>query len=91
MLKTELEKLYIETPHGIFTPLYTSDKPIPIENDDVDIIDYNLPNYIQTKTAEEVYQKYLDDIANPAIPKPTTEEKLRADIEYLSAMTGVKI
>lgn len=40
-------------------------------------------------TAEEVYQEWLNQ--QNSTPKPTLEERNRADIDYLSIMTGVDL
>ena len=60
MNRAELEATYITNKDGIFTPTYT-------EKDG---------DYIIVKTAEEVYQNYL----NPVTPQPTQDEILRAKL-----------
>ena len=40
---------------------------------------------------DAAYQAYLNSLPTPATPEPTIEEKNRADIDYLSVMTGVTL
>ena len=41
---------------------------------------------------EESYQAYLASLPGPTPePPPTAEEQLRADVDYIAAMTGVEL
>nr|WP_315022872.1 hypothetical protein [uncultured Aminipila sp.] len=88
MTRSEYENLKIINEHSIFYPNATWTKNEPIKDDAGNIVDEILVGYVQTRTAQQVYEI---DYPASQIPEPTAEEKLRADIEYLSAMTGVKI
>lgn len=91
MTHNELKQKHLSTDYGTVTPSYTSDTPLPILNSKGQITDYDLPNFVLIKTAQEVYDEWVYNRDNPPKTEPTTEEKLRADIEYLSAMTGVTL
>lgn len=47
--------------------------------------------YVGGKVVETTTEEKQAELASFPKPEPTTEEKLRADIEYLSAMTGVTL
>lgn len=73
MKKTEVDKSNIQKPEGMFTPNYSYAECLAIKNEDGEVIDYEYTDFILNKTAEEVYQEYLN-------PKPV-EQKLDID-EY---------
>ena len=47
--------------------------------------------YIPDGTYEENALAQIEEICNPAEPAPTVEEQLRADIDYIAAMTGITL
>lgn len=47
--------------------------------------------YVGGKVVETTVEEKQVELASFPKSEPTTEEKLRADIEYLSAMTGVTL
>lgn len=77
MKKSEVDKLNIEKPEGIFTPKYLYAECLAIKNEDGKVIDYEYIDFILNKTAEEVYQEYL----SPKPPQPTIED-FNLEIDY---------
>lgn len=73
MKNSELQKMKIQTEQGVFFPAYTYSNKIDIKNKDGEVVDYEYVDFILYKTAEEVYQEYLN-------PKPV-EQKIDKD-EY---------
>lgn len=63
----DVESMYLETEHGIFTPLYT------YENYEPETETYQ--GFEITKTAEEVYKEWLENKDKPQLPQPTPLEK----------------
>ena len=47
--------------------------------------------YVPDGSYEENCLAQIDEICNTQEPEPTTEEQLRADIDYISAMTGITL
>ena len=88
MKKSEVDKLNIQKPEGIFTPNYSYTECLAIKNEDGEVIDYEYTDLVLNKTAEEVYQEYL----NPLPPKPTAED-FNLEIDYrvtlLEIMKGI--
>lgn len=83
MKKSEVDKLNIEKTEGIFTPNYSYAECLVIKNEDGEVVDYEYADFILNKTAEEVYQEYL----NPIPPLPTVDEKITIlEQENLSLM-----
>ena len=70
MTQIELENMRIETEHGIFTPTY--------EYEDFDIVTQTYENFKIVKTADEVYQEYLENKDKPVEPQLTVEEEIKA-------------
>lgn len=62
MTRQELESLYLSTQHGVFAPNYTYDHCI-IKCDDQtgDVIKEEYTNLVVHKTAQEVYEEWLQD------------------------------
>ena len=81
MKKSEVDKLNIQKPEGIFTPRYSYAECLPIKNEDGELTDYEYTDFILNKTAEEVYQEYL----NPIPPQPTPEEMVIAEMSMSMA------
>ena len=81
MKKSEVDKLNIQKPEGIFTPKYSYAECLPIKNEDGEAIDYEYTDFILYKTAEEVYQEYL----NPLPPLPTVED-FNLEMDYRVTM-----
>ena len=81
MKKSEVDKLNIQKPEGIFTPNYSYVECLPIKNEDGEVVDYEYIDFILYKTAEEVYQEYL----NPPPPKPTVED-FNLEMDYRVTM-----
>lgn len=81
MLKTDLDKLTIHKMEGDFSPLYTESSIVAIKNINGEIIDYEYIDFILYKTAEEVYQEYL----NPLPPLPTVED-FNLEMDYRVTM-----
>lgn len=77
MQKTELDKMDIIVDGVVFHPYYSSLPSVPIFNEKGEVFDYDYPNFVLIKTAEEMYQKYL----NPLPPQPTTED-FNLEIDY---------
>lgn len=73
MKNSELQKMKIQTEQGVFFPAYTYSNKIDIKNKNGEVVDYEYVDFILYKTAEEVYQEYLN-------PKPV-EQKIDKD-EY---------
>lgn len=40
---------------------------------------------------EENCLAQIEEICNPPEPEPTEEEKLRADVDYIAAVTGIEL
>ena len=47
--------------------------------------------YVPDGSYEENCLAQIEEICNTQEPEPTTEEQLRADIDYISAMTGITL
>ena len=84
MKKTEVDKLNAEKTEGIFTPNYTFNDCIAIKDEDGEIIDYEYTDFVLNKTAEEVYQEYL----NPLPPQPITED-FNLEMDYRVTMLEI--
>ena len=88
MTKKELEKLEIETEHGTFTPLYVYDEAIPIfekkENEDEEneeaVIDFEIKGLKILKSAQEVYEEWLEERNKPMEAKATKDIQI-AELE----------
>ena len=81
MRQSELYKLNISKPEGIFTSNYSYAECLAIKNEDGEVIDYEYVDFVINKTAEEVYQEYL----NPHPPKPTVED-FNLEMDYRVTM-----
>ena len=81
MKKSEVDKLNIQKPQGIFTPNYSYSECLAIKNEDGEVVDYEYTDFILNKTAEEVYQEYL----NPIPPLPTVED-FNLEMDYRVTM-----
>ena len=73
----ELKELNISNEHGVFTPLYTYED---LEYDD-EIEDYVYIGFTVNKTAQEVYQKWLEQKDLP--PQPSKIEILKEKVTAL--------
>ena len=62
MKKTEVDKLNVQKPEGIFTPNYSFSDVVPLKNEDGEVVDCEYEDFILNKTAEEVYQEYFNPI-----------------------------
>ena len=76
MKKSEVDKLNIQKPEGIFTPKYSYAECLAIKNEDGEVIDYEYTDFILYKTSEEVYQEYL----NPPSPQPTEMDLMKQEL-----------
>ena len=47
--------------------------------------------YVPDGTYEENCLAQIEEITNPPEPEPTAEDRLRADVDYIAAMTGVEL
>ena len=47
--------------------------------------------FVPDGTYEDNALAQIEEICNPAEPAPTKEEQLRADIDYIAAMTGITL
>ena len=81
MKNSEFQKMKIQTDQGMFCPAYTYSNKIDIKNKDGEVVDYEYADFILYKTAEEVYQEYL----NPPPPKPTVED-FNLEMDYRVTM-----
>ena len=81
MKKSEVDKLNMQKTEGVFTPNYSFSAVTSIENEDEEVIDYEYVDFILNKTAEEVYQEYL----NPLPPEPTAED-FNLEMDYRITM-----
>lgn len=69
MRASDVKKLDVIKTEGLFTPIYSYLETIPILDEGV-LTDYEYTDFILYKTAEEVYQEYL----NPPPPQLTVED-----------------
>ena len=81
MKQSEIDKLNIQKPEGIFTPNYSYAECLAIKNEDGEVVDYEYTDFVLNKTAEEVYQEYL----NPPPPQPTVDD-FNLEIDYRVTM-----
>lgn len=81
MKNSELQKMEISTNRGTFSPAYTYSDKIDMKNEDGEVVDYEYTDFILHKTAEEVYQEYL----NPHPPQPTVED-FNLEMDYRITM-----
>lgn len=73
----DIQKMYLETEHGIFTPLYT------YESYDPETETYQ--GFEITKAAEEVYKEWLENKDKPVVQEPTEIELLQQENKLLKA------
>lgn len=73
----DVENMYLETEHGLFTPLYTYEK--------YDIETETYQGFNITKSAEEVYNEWLENKDKPVIQQPTEVEVLQQENKLLKA------
>lgn len=71
----DIQDLYIDTEHGIFTPLYTYESYDP-ETD-------TYQGFEIKKTARDVYDEWLENKDKPQIKEPTDIELLQKENENL--------
>ena len=81
MKKSEVDKLSIQKPQGFFTLNYSYSECLPIKNEDGEVVDYEYTDFVLNKTAEEVYEEYL----NPPPPKLTVED-FNLEMDYRVTM-----
>ena len=86
MKKSEVDKLNIQKPEGVFTPKYSYSECLAIKNEDGEVIDYEYTDFVLNKTSEEVYQDYL----NPLPPEPTAEEMIIAEMSMSMAQMQIE-
>lgn len=84
MKNSEFQKMKIQTDQGMFFPAYTYSNKIDIKNKDGEVVDYEYIDFILYKTAEEVYQEYLNPIP-PSPILPTPEEMVIAEMSISMA------
>ena len=75
-LNSELDKMCIDTEFGKIKPVYECSEYIAMDNGD-----YKLMDFVLIKSAEEVYQEYL----NPIPPQPTVED-FNLEMDYRITM-----
>lgn len=91
MTKQQLENLYLQTDSGLFTPIYSFTESIPIYDEEGEIIDYELIDYVETISAKEYYQEWLEnkDKQIDICPEKTTEEKVEDLINQVTVMDEI--
>lgn len=47
--------------------------------------------YVPDGSYEDNALAQIEEIVNPPEPEPTAEDRLRADVDYIAAMTGVNL
>lgn len=72
MTEQQLKDLYIQTEHGTFTPIYTYDDFIFNE----EIEEYEYIGLVIQKSADEVYQEWLESKDKPIVEGKTLEDKI---------------
>lgn len=72
MTEKQLKQHYLDTQHGIFTPIYTYEDFIFNEEKE----EYEYIGLVITKTAKEVYDEWLVNKDKPIIEEPTSEDKI---------------
>lgn len=77
MTERELKNLYLETEHGTFTPIYE------YEHYDQETDSYT--GFKVVKTAEEVYNEWLNNKDKPPIVEPDKLEVLEVENRLLKA------
>ena len=58
MKKTELDKLNIQKPEGVFAPNYTFLDILLIKNENGEVVDYEYTDFVLNKSAEEIETLY---------------------------------
>lgn len=91
MKKSEVDKLNIQKPEGIFTANYSFSECLPIKNEDGELIDYEYTDFILNKTAEEVYQQWLVDKDKPLTIEPTVEERIKSTEDTLLMLLDMQM
>lgn len=71
----DIESMFLETEHGIFTPLY--------EYETFDIETETYQGFKVVKTAEEVYKEWLENKDKPVVQEPTEIEALQKENKIL--------
>ena len=84
MKQSEVDKLNIQKPEGLFTPKYFYTECLVIKNEDGEVIDYEYVDFVLNKTADEVYREYL----NPLPPQPTPED-FNLEMDYRVTMLEI--
>lgn len=72
MTEQQLKDLYIETEHGTFTPIYTYEDFIFNEETE----EYEYVGLVTEKTAQEVYNEWLENKDKPIVEQLTLEDKI---------------
>lgn len=75
MRASNVKDFNIIKPEGVFTPIYSYLEAIPVLEDG-EVVDYEYADFILNKTAEEVYQEYL----NPLSPEPTEMDLMKQEL-----------
>lgn len=81
MTQQELEKLYINTNHGLFTPVYEYSDYILNEETN----EYEYTGLLITKTSQEVYDEWLYNKDHPQPPQPDKISILEKEMEDLKS------
>lgn len=74
MTEQQLKELYIQTEHGTFTPIYTYEDFILNEETE----EYEYIGLEIIKTAQDVYEEWLESKDKPIVEEKTLEEKVNA-------------
>ena len=89
MKKSEVDKLNIQKPEGVFTPNYSYSECLAIKNEDDEVVDYEYTDFILNKTAEEIYQAYLSNKDKHA--EPTIEERIKSTEDTLLMLMDMQM
>ena len=80
MLRNEFVKLFINTNDGIFMPTYLYEQEVPMYDEQENIVDYELVGYTEILSAQEVYDKWLQDKENPTTQAPDKIQVLSTEL-----------
>ena len=88
MKKSEVDKLNMQKFEGIFTPNYSYTECLAIKNEDGEVIDYEYTDFMLIKSAEEVYQEFLNPI--PQVPQQDLQ-KAKLEIATLDLLKDLGV
>lgn len=83
MTQEELKRLYLETEHGTFTPMYTYDE--------YDQETSRYTNLIIQKSSQEVYDEWLANKDNPLTPTPDKTEIWQEQMQAAMAELSMQV